>query len=490
MQRTPECVILADDGAGTALAQPGAMKSVRVAWMLGLVCSVLAGCGGRHDAASEGEARENGSRPARDEHGVLPTMPNHDPATVRAPKRSAAEISERAFAAKAKLTPSEASFAEFLEPAFDFDFNVRIERAEDSAATDRWVLTAASHGEISSAPLTEVAPGVYAIDPVAYWFDAALVVHADEPDMRLYVAQLKLVGAKPDAAGKFTAFQATGSGNIESESGDVRYGAAVNVSFEGSPDGSTPDLAMPGYVLNPLDESYATASEVLAPVTKATIDRDDGSVLELRYWRPTEPEHLFWGFVVPPLLGFGQVVELRTEGADWAGNAFTSKGRLETLADPGLLAQDGFESTVPALAAIAPELVTEDALSGTRSLKFEEGDDITFHLATHGGSVLKLLMRQLPFNWSADDETDYEPVRVTVGVVGGTRVQTKDFPLHFREGRSLEGDNASLEFELPLAEEGDELIVNFRTAPFGDEESCGLIPCFGVGALIDDLRVE
>jgi hypothetical protein len=455
-------------------------------WALSLAGMGLAGCGSGTDAAVGNDAGGAGGQ--LDDTG-LHVMPGAgamagskaNPDSDK-PSAEVGEISVRSFAVKAHLQLAGEGDGDFWESCQDFDFTGRFVEQEGE-----WSFVAASSGGFASAVVHPRGAGRYEIDAADEWPDAALIVPVGACDSQLYLTQLSFKAGVPDALGRFAEFTAAGAGLLESQSGDVLYSAEVELRLVGAPDTKPPSLRPPSAELHPLEANEIWASEALDEATVATLSASGGEEVELAHTR-SAADGPFWSFDVPPAMAFGQALALRARGTDLAGNALLSKGMLRTAPDPGLQAQDGFEGELLALATQPLKLVSQGALGGSRSLLIDDGDKVTFHLATGGGALLRFDARNLVFDEGGSD-SETEPVRVTLGVVGGTQVISKDLPMQHPPTGLHPGQPPQVAMEVPLPETGDELIVTFQIAPFY-EADCGLISCDPVPALIDNLRVE
>jgi hypothetical protein len=179
-------------------------------------------------------------------------------------------------------------------------------------------------------------------------------------------------------------------------------------------------------------------------------------------------------------------------GADLGGLPidFTSTAAVQVLADPGLFAQDGFES--PPKMAITGDVKlvsgvgTLPPLAGAQSLLIPPNTSATFHLARPAAtSVVRLSLQRLTnVNYMSGSGAPIE-----AGIIGGTFHVTG--PLGAVMGTPTPTGDATWpyaaakeEIKIELTESGPEVVV--RVAPYGCNGLCPPPQAF----LIDDLRIE
>lgn len=259
----------------------------------------------------------------------------------------------------------------------------------------------------------------------------------------------------------------------------------MQLQLTATPDADAPELTLPTEALHPLDGSAAEASEALLDA-HASLTAVDGSARNL------EPSHgaakpAFF-VEIPPLLSFGSTYRWHATATDFAGNQLLSRGQLSTLADPGILPQDGFESAVPALGDTPAPVVAEGAISGAHSLRVEPNERSTFHLHRVGSHRLAFQFQPLAVD-ATPEEAEYSRklvLQVRYGTLGATRVVSKS--LDAESAAAFSGASSSQSIQLDLPEPGDDVIVSFNLLP--EDESCWFGSCVVVPSLIDDLRLE
>jgi hypothetical protein len=195
----------------------------------------------------------------------------------------------------------------------------------------------------------------------------------------------------------------TAAGHAERVAGDALVSIAFTGALEGIRDGSRPELALEGGAgpRHPLDPVVLRASEPLPAGTvvalaamgeTVALDADEG---ERALWRGRR------------LLGFGRryLVAPSSPLRDLAGNAADAAAlpAFDTIADPGVLAEDGFEGEVQALIQAPAKLVSAAEApppAGQRSLLlppapvFDALGRFTARLAVGAGDrQLHLVMR-------------------------------------------------------------------------------------------------
>lgn len=457
-----------------------------------LAFALVPGCGrsysgGRDSGNDLGQSGQAGAGSGATTPGG--SDPNgHDP--------SVAPLVERSFAVtgSVELVEPDADFG--VRGCTSFDFTARF--VHDAEAG--WVLMTAVSGEQSGAALEASGAAYRAVGSTT---PAKLGAHDDravlelpmvECCQRLFVTGLTLSPEVDAEDGSIVGFSAVGPASSESDcGGDYILQNEVRLKLHGAPDHVSPRVIFPDGPLHPFEPLELPFSEVVSGETQASLIDTEEVALPLARVGYLVPDGPFWGFRSGPLMSFGRVANLEIQGRDWAGNPFLGGGRVASEEDPGVLPADGFESDVPALGEFAPEIVDRIALTGAKSLKIG-GDPagrgrVTFHLrSAESAKFVRFSAQNLAMDGGGDDE-EVSGVEVDAAALGGReivsiRVSLDDVtsPAKAAEFPALQ----SLELELP--EPTTDAIVSFQLEPHSSE--CGLISCYDIPALIDDLRLE
>jgi hypothetical protein len=192
------------------------------------------------------------------------------------------------------------------------------------------------------------------------------------------------------------------------------------------------------------------------------------------------------------ILPFGSSWKLSATGGDLANFPFdiAALPPIAVLADPGLFAQDGFESTpvltLTGVAKIVTSVGTLPALNGNKSLFVPQGSSATLHLArpTDASSV-----RFAARGFTSMSGPDFGGSYVEAGVIGGSERVGSSQALPNMPSTSTNDSTwlyagPTQEISLPLIESGADVVIRFA-----------LPVCQGLcpparATLIDDLRVE
>ena len=243
----------------------------------------------------------------------------------------------------------------------------------------------------------------------------------DGSDGSLIALQLKtltLTALDDDADGVADRLVGTGGGTIERSCGDCSYSNPVALKVSGTPDRTAPRLNLTHTPLNPLDEFRVSASEALLsgklelggiPLISRADDGNDAPPI--------------W-FSTPVVLPFSGAWKMTGVGRDFVGQVLDlSTANVTTLVDPGVFAQDGFETA--ANVALTGEAAVVDASSGlpipsgSHALLLPPGSAATFHLqrtATASKGTVSVRFVEL----SADE--GWRPkIDFRAAVIGGKR---------------------------------------------------------------------
>jgi hypothetical protein len=272
--------------------------------------------------------------------------------------------------------------------------------------------------------------------------------------------------------------------------GDVGHPVELTFTLQGVSDASRPSLLAPSN-LHPLDSVFLRTTEPVAITSSVTLtDTGTGSTSHPLSGNAASNGALST-FSSELILPFGSSWKLSATGGDLANLPFdvAALPPIAVLVDPGLFAQDGFEST-PALsltgvARIVTSIGTLPAINGNKSLFVPQGSSATLHLARPtGASSVRFRAQSLTTTSGVAFGSD-----VQAGVIGGSERVGLSQALPTTPSTST-GDSMWMyagpmqEITLPLTESGADVVI--RVAP----PTCqGLCP--PARALwLDDLRVE
>jgi len=219
--------------------------------------------------------------------------------------------------------------------------------------------------------------------------------------------ELELRPAAP-AAEPGTDLVGTVMGRAERVEGDALVSATFSGELLASLDRSPPRLLLNQLEgpRHPLDGVVVRASEPLPARTELALHADGQNAVPLDA-SPNDGERALWKGV--RLMGFGRRYQVAPSEPlfDLAGNPAdpTEWPTFETIADPGVLAEDGFEAELNALVQAPAALVSEGELpplAGQRSLllpparAFRAEGRFTARLAvTPGDGVVHVLIRMV-----------------------------------------------------------------------------------------------
>jgi len=274
--------------------------------------------------------------------------------------------------------------------------------------------------------------------------------------------------------------------------GDAGLTVQLSVTLQGVPDGTMPSLLGPSH-LHPLDGVLLRATEPVALTSSVTLtDTGTGSANQLLSGNSAF-DGAFGSFSSARILPFGSSWKLSATGGDLANLPFdvAALPTLDVLLDPGLFAQDGFEST-PALsltgvAQIVTSVGTLPAISGSQSLFVPQGSSVTLHLARpSAASSVRFTAQRLS---SMSGPVFLVGSEVEAGVIGGSeRVGVAEAiptaPSTSTNDSMWMYAGPKQEISLALTESGADVVIRF--APLACQ---GLCPP-PRALLIDDLRVE
>jgi len=273
--------------------------------------------------------------------------------------------------------------------------------------------------------------------------------------------------------------------------GDVGFTIELSFTLQGVPDKTKPSLLAPSN-LHPLDGVVLRTTEPVALASSVTLtDTGAGSVSQ-PLTGYTASNGAFGTFSTAVILPFGSSWKLSATGGDLANLPFdvAALPALAVLADPGLFAQDGFESA-PALsltgdARIVTSVGTLPAINGSQSLFVPSGASATLHVERPtGASTVRFTARSL----TSVSEASFGGPDVAAGVIGGS---VRVLPTQALPTTPSTNTNDSRwtyagptqDVTLPLTESGADVAIRF--APPACQGLCPPLRAL----LIDDLRIE
>jgi len=299
------------------------------------------------------------------------------------------------------------------------------------------------------------------------------------------------------------AWDESGDGNADSISGSGKArgifivgdaGLSVELSYtlQGVPDETKPSLLALSNI-HPLDGVFLRATEPVALISRVTLTDTDSGHTSHPLGGNAESNGAFGTFSSNLILPFGSTWKLSATGGDLADLPFeiAALPPIVVLADPGLFAQDGFEST-PALsrtgdAQIVTSVGSLPAIQGSQSLLVPPGSSATLHLARpSGASSVRFTAQSLT---SMSGPAFFAAADLEAGVIGGSeRVGLTEAlpttPSTTTNDSAWRYAGPTQEISLPLTESGADVVIRF--AP----PACqGLCPP-ARALLIDELRVE
>jgi hypothetical protein len=305
----------------------------------------------------------------------------------------------------------------------------------------------------------------------------------------LSVSELALYGTDQDGDGRADRIAGVGKAIGSAIQGDVVVSAELTFTLSGVPDATKPSFLVPE-IVHPLDGVSVRATEPVTLTSSVSLTSSGSPNQPLSGLTATDGA--LGSFSSPVNLPFGSSWKLSAEGSDLANLPFDIAALpvIGVLADPGLFAQDGFETT-PAVqltseAKIVTSIGTLPAISGSKSLLVPVNSSATLHLARpSGANSVRFTAQGLSNTSDAVGSSSY----MKVGVIGGVKRPEPAAPLPMTSP-ALTNDATWMyagpkqEVSLTLTESGADIAIRFA-----------LPECFGLcppaqALLIDDLRVE
>jgi hypothetical protein len=244
--------------------------------------------------------------------------------------------------------------------------------------------------------------------------------------------------------------------------------------------------------LYPLQPELIPLSEPVALGAEATVSAEPETSLD-----PVVMAGTVVGFRAPIVLPLGLDSAVSASAHDLGGLRLVSSLRLSTDADPGIQAQDGFESELHAIDYGDPSELVQGrrALEGSASLFVPAGTETVLHLRRPSPSAKLLRLDVLPEPFLLQTSAS---IVVRAGVIGGTNIESFSIPLEADwsldgplgasgaggGGGAGAGSADAVAVELELGDPGDDVLVSIST-PLIEESSSAV-----VAAVIDRLRIE
>ncbi|MEI9941037.1 MAG: hypothetical protein WDO69_27785 [Pseudomonadota bacterium] len=273
--------------------------------------------------------------------------------------------------------------------------------------------------------------------------------------------------------------------------GDQGLPVELSFTLQGVPDTTMPSLLGPSN-LHPLDGVFLRTTEPVALGSSVILTGTGTGSTSYPLSGNAASNGAFGTFSSALILPFGSSWKLSATGGDLANLPFdiAALPPLAVLVDPGLFAQDGFESTpalsITGVAKIVTSVGTLSAIEGSKSLFVPQGSSATLHLARPIGASSVRFTAQILMSTSG---VGFGGSDVQAGVIGGSE---RVGPTQALPTTPSTSTNDSLwmyagptqELILPLTESGADVVIRF--AP----PACqGLCPP-ARALLIDELRVE
>lgn len=309
-----------------------------------------------------------------------------------------------------------------------------------------------------------------------------------------------------DGDGRPDRIQGTATGRLEQFLGDFLDFARFEATLTGRLDDTPPTLGFNGSASEQsiFGDVLVTASEPLAPGATLTLrDLESDTSIDMIPF-PEDQVAAVAYFYTPPgqLLPFGTTLAVTSDQdvRDLAGNALGSlELALQTIPDPGLFAQDGFESMPRVHLRGDARLIEGEAgddlptIDGARSLYLGPGGSATFRVRVENpGDELSLALSVRGLASQSGDVAI--PGGVTIATPDGSLRVSHPFPaLSVTEALASQDwtfispePPEVMSISLPPFATGEllvELRVNTGLCTFGPQP-------LGAGVIVDDLIVQ
>jgi hypothetical protein len=294
---------------------------------------------------------------------------------------------------------------------------------------------------------------------------------------------------------------ATATGTYRRVEGDMIFTTNIESSITGIPDKAGPILTVvPGGEVHPLAFTGIISNELLPSSTSASLDTEGTSLVLTS--SPGNGAPGASAFLLPGTgLAFGSTYKLRVQpdAIDLVGNRTAELPSFTTLADPGLLAQDGFEGTIQAYTLGFTTTTSSATLpipAGSKALACGASfcsARFTARLAVKTGAT-SVKFAFMTYRPKTSMETPTTAYSFTVAVPNGAAESTYDYRLKTAPlpkpwtgdppGSDVNTYSDLLEAQLPLpSDTGSEILFDM----LGFCAQPGPPP---PGLIIDSLRVE
>lgn len=385
----------------------------------------------------------------------------------------------------------------FPLPGLGLDEHRFILRLDDVDATGTAAIAGAA-GQAVSVPFARQSDGVRTLSS-ALSLAVDLLQGTSCALYDLVYEQMQLTPVDDDGDGRVDRVQGTASGTLELDTFSGT-GLRFTATLEGALDRTPPHLLVLGSeqehnVLTPI---RIEASEPLPANTRLSLlfpDSNDQPI-ELAGGDPlattsfTSPS-----FTLP--FGASLIVARELPVRDLAGNESPDElpRTVQTMADPGLFAEDGFESPLRADLRGPAEVVASvgnlPALTGLQSLRMEPGSRLTVVIPRGPNDTRYALQARTLHHDLADTDLF---VKIAVGVPG-TEIRAEstvafDIPPSAETGDDVwpyAGELREIDGVLPDTA-GDTLVLSIQIS--GPQSACLDGSPSELGLLIDDLRLE
>jgi len=314
---------------------------------------------------------------------------------------------------------------------------------------------------------------------------ARLTLVGRAPETALVLLKgLALDGFDDDGDGLADRLEGSGNGSLEESCGDCTYSKAVALKLTGVRDRTPPSLQV-SQSLNPVDSLLIRPSEALrtAALTLSGIN-------SLPIEASTNVPATSITYTAISVLPFSRSWKITGHGEDFAGLPLDlSKLQVTTVADPGVFAQDGFETdpkgTLSGGAAWVDSSSGLPIPGGARALFLPPGGSATLHLLRTNGSP-RLSAKVVNLSTA---KTERGIINFQAAVIGGRERFQKSSVL--LAGTLTTSDATWTNASNPSTVSLDTFTTGSDIAVRVAAEACTSGPCIGPGALlIDDLEFE